>query len=72
MAELIPVYEVVGATYGGIDEDEINRTFNVVSNWKGDPSITVQDAARAFALGRPRKKLVTLPNGGQQWVNTDG
>jgi hypothetical protein len=68
MAELIPVWEVVGATYGGIDKDEIAETFNVVVNWRGEPSLTVQDAARAYAVGRPRMKMITMSGGGHQWV----
>jgi uncharacterized protein YbaA (DUF1428 family) len=72
MAELIPLWEIEQATFRGIGEAELRELFNVVTNWRGQDSITVQDAAKAYALGRPRMKEITMPSGGQQWVRVDG
>jgi hypothetical protein len=71
MAELVPLWEIKGATYGGIAEPELRERFTTVLNWRGEECLTVQDASKAYALGRPRMKETTMPSGGTQWVNVD-
>jgi hypothetical protein len=73
MAEqLVQLWEIVGATYGGIDKDELRERFTIVKNWRDEECLGAEDAAKAYALGRPRMKEITMPSGGRQWVKADG
>jgi hypothetical protein len=58
MAELVPLYVIANVTYGGIEEAELRQRFNTVKNWRDEECLTVQDASKAFALGRSRVKIL--------------